>query len=101
MHNTSIAFSISLADILVVPEYPVSIIEMHTWMTQTSWITVIILKVDGIGHFGLPIIQEEKILLYSSSASARDEQDVALLLAKVFAEFVRHFDFFSTCENTN
>lgn len=56
-------------DILLVPKYPVS----------------------GIGHFGLPIAEEDAILFKKESASEKDKQQSALLMAKMFAEFVRVF----------
>jgi hypothetical protein len=41
-----------------------------------------------VPHFGLPIFKENKILFDESSASERDKQEAALLIAKNLAEFV-------------
>lgn len=52
---------------MVVPEYPVG----------------------GIGHFGLPIIREDQALFKIWSASERDKLNTALLIGRLFGEFVR------------
>jgi glutamyl aminopeptidase len=52
-------------DVFAIPDYPV----------------------DGIAHQGLPIIKENKILYKNSTASERDKQNVAFLLAKIFSQF--------------
>lgn len=49
---------------------------------------------DAVPHFGLPIFREEKVLFKLNSASERDLQDTALLIAKQLAEFVRLIIFY-------
>ncbi len=44
---------------------------------------------DGIPHFGLPIFKENKILYTNTSVGERELQGYALLMAKIFSEFVR------------
>lgn len=39
-------------------------------------------------HFGLPIFRENEVLFKKSSASERDLQRIALLIAKQLSEFV-------------
>ena len=47
----------------------------------------------GIGHFGLPIIREDQALFKISSASERDKLNTALLIGRLFAEFVRFISY--------
>lgn len=56
------------ADILTVPEY----------------------EVDAVAHYGFPIFEEDKLLFKWTTASEKDKQNIGLLVAKVFAEFVRN-----------
>jgi len=45
------------------------------------------LKIDAVSHFGIPIFAENKILMKATSASQRNIQDTALLIAKQLTEF--------------
>lgn len=42
---------------------------------------------DAVPHWGLPIFAENKILMKEGSASERNKQDAALLIAKQLTEF--------------
>ena len=46
-------------------------------------------KDEGIAHFGLMIFQENKVIFKEESASERDKQKVALLMAQNFANLVK------------
>jgi len=43
---------------------------------------------DAVPHFGLPVFRENKILFDLDTASERDLQEIALLIAKQLSEFV-------------
>jgi hypothetical protein len=45
-------------------------------------------KIEAGAHYGLPIFEEDKILFKNKTASERDKQTAALLIAKTFAQFV-------------
>ena len=51
---------------------------------------------DAVPHFGLPVFRENKILFDLETASERDLQEIALLIAKQLSEFVCFilFEFF-------
>lgn len=54
-----------------------------------TWNNVfLIIKVDAVAHYGFPIFEEDKILFKKTTSSERDLQTTALLIAKIFAEFV-------------
>jgi hypothetical protein len=45
---------------------------------------------DAVPQYGLLVFKENKILFNQQSASERDKQEIALLLAKNLAELVRY-----------
>lgn len=50
-------------------------------------------KVDAVAHYGFPIFEEDKLLFKLTTASEKDKQTIALLIAKTFAEFVIFINF--------
>ena len=46
-------------------------------------------KIDAVPQYGLLVFKENKIIFKQQTASERDKQEIALLLAKNLAELVR------------
>lgn len=46
---------------------------------------------DGIGHWGLPLFRETKLLFNEKTANQYVKQNIALLIAKEFSEFVSNY----------
>ena len=78
-----------IKEILASPIYPVKslkfILFINNFFTTCFFLW---LKREGIPQYGLIIFQENKVVFLEESASERDKQRVALLMAQNFAEIV-------------
>ena len=71
-------------DIFALPDYPVMFRSIFFYFYLRL---MYFFKIDAVSHFGIPIFAENKILMKATSASERNKQDAALLIAKHLIEF--------------